>query len=119
MPKKKFPEEQCLAPSIEGRCNYPMSEEKRCSFKAGWGTQHVGEGTCRKHGGYGAPIKHGLYSKYHSTTPLKQVYEEFLDNPYWKSLQDEVAAARAHFALLNEADFEDHERFFEDYHRIS
>lgn len=35
---------------------------EQCKRQAGWGTDHLGEGVCRTHGG-ATPIKHGLYSK--------------------------------------------------------
>lgn len=34
-----------------------------CKKPAGWGTDHVGIGKCKLHGG-ASPVKHGLYSKY-------------------------------------------------------
>ena len=114
MPKKKFPEEECTAPMIAGRCNYPMGPDKRCLMTAGWGTPHVGEGTCRKHGGHGAPIIHGRYSKFNVSKPLQEKYQEMLNDPDYKSLKDEVAKARAHLVLMEEKEskFKDEESFY-------
>ena len=115
MPKAKFPESQCLAPVEPGKCGYPMGPEKRCAMQAGWGTPHFGEGRCRKHGGHGAPIIHGRYSKFKGISkPLYDAYEEMLNDPDYKSLKDEVAKARAHMMLMetNEGRFETTESFY-------
>jgi hypothetical protein len=37
---------------VEGKCNSRKTDGSgRCRHEAGWGTDHVGEGQCRKHGG--------------------------------------------------------------------
>lgn len=40
-------------PEVEGKCNGKLSKGKpgRCTQKAGWGTEHVGIGKCKLHGG--------------------------------------------------------------------
>ncbi len=39
-------------PEIEGRCNaHAKQADRPCRKPAGWGTDHVGEGRCRIHGG--------------------------------------------------------------------
>lgn len=40
-------------PDIEGKCNGKLSKGKpgKCTQKAGWGTEHVGHGKCKLHGG--------------------------------------------------------------------
>jgi hypothetical protein len=40
-------------PDVEGKCNGKLSKGKpgKCKREAGWGTQHVGHGKCKLHGG--------------------------------------------------------------------
>lgn len=40
-------------PDVEGKCNGKLSKGRpgRCTQKAGWGTEHVGIGKCKLHGG--------------------------------------------------------------------
>ena len=53
------------------RCGAKNRAGKPCQQKAGWGTDHVGTGRCKLHGGAstGAPkgnknaLKHGRYTK--------------------------------------------------------
>lgn len=40
----------------------PPSRDNLCRQRAGWGTDHTGEGRCKLHGG-ASPSKHGLYSQ--------------------------------------------------------
>jgi hypothetical protein len=48
-PVKSSPDEKA---EIEGRCNANAKQVQRpCRKPAGWGTDHVGEGRCRLHGG--------------------------------------------------------------------
>ena len=115
MPKRKFPEEECLVPVEPDKCGYPMAADHRCKNQAGWGTPHLGEGRCKKHGGYGAPIIHGRYSKFKNISkPLYEKYEEFLADPDYVSLRDEVAKARAQLASIeeNEGRFQSLEAFY-------
>ena len=113
MPKAKCPEELCLVPRAEGKCNYPISEERRCKNHAGWKTTHPGVGCCVKHAGSGRPIIHGKRSKFNISSPLQDMYEEFLNDPDWKSLREEAAVARVHLADLeeNEDAFDSKEAF--------
>ncbi len=39
------------------------SSKRPCRRPAGWGTDHVGQGRCKLHGGVSGTLKHGLYSK--------------------------------------------------------
>jgi hypothetical protein len=44
-------------------CGATTRDGGSCELRAGWGTDHVGEGRCKLHGGNaGRPPKHGLYS---------------------------------------------------------
>jgi hypothetical protein len=43
------------------RCHARTRGGHRCQHEAGWGTDHVGQGRCKLHGGC-SPIKHGRYS---------------------------------------------------------
>ncbi len=71
-----------------------------CRRPAGWGTDHVGEGKCKLHGG-ASPIKHGLYSKY-LRGPTRKKYEEFLKATDLKDLSHEIARLRAILAGIDE-----------------
>lgn len=47
-----------------------------CTQVAGWGTQHVGVGRCKLHGG-ASPIKHGRRSRYTTAyRPVQQILEQ-------------------------------------------
>lgn len=39
----------------ENLCGYIKDNDEPCGLPAGWGTDHVGKGTCRLHPGRGAP----------------------------------------------------------------
>ena len=66
---------------------------KPCQNIAGKGTDHVGNGTCRLHGG-GTPIRHGLYSKIHRTRLGKRI-AEIENDPEILSLHRELATLKA------------------------
>lgn len=66
-----------------------------CSKKAGWRTDHPGEGKCYLHGGR-SPIKHGRYSKV--TRPrIRDLIEAHAADPDPLNTLPELAAARALF----------------------
>ena len=44
------------------RKRQPRYAGERCARPAGWGTEHLGFGRCKLHGG-ATPYKHGRYSK--------------------------------------------------------
>lgn len=69
-----------------------------CNQPAGWGTDHLGEGRCKLHGGSspGRPIKHGRYSVKHREKLAAKV-SQFRDDPEPSSLADELAMMRALF----------------------
>ena len=68
----------------------------RCGRPAGWGTEHVGNGRCKLHGGAsaGAPVRHGRYSLTHRAGLAEKV-ERFLDDPAPGDLTAELALLRA------------------------
>lgn len=68
-----------------------------CKLRAGRGTKHQNSGKCSYHGGNsGAPIKHGLYSKYLSNFPtLQDMFEDFRErNQDQKDLSEEINLLR-------------------------
>ena len=68
------------------RCGAKTRAGTPCQQKAGWGTEHVGSGKCKLHGGKttGAPIgnrnafKHGMRSRGH--TEQRKYLMEILRN---------------------------------------
>jgi hypothetical protein len=65
-----------------------------CQRKAGWGTDHVGSGRCRAHGGNaGRPPTHGLYSKTAREGLAAKIREAREHDT--QELRDEVAVLRA------------------------
>ena len=64
-----------------------------CARPAGWGTDHPGEGPCKLHGGK-TPVKTGCYSKIQRKR-LRELIEEFLNDPDPFNLLPEVALLRA------------------------
>lgn len=67
--------------------------EGDCTRPAGWGTDHVGQGRCKLHGGSN-PIKHGRYSKV--TRPrIAELLRQFEDDPDPLDLLPEVQLLRA------------------------
>lgn len=65
-----------------------------CKLPAGWGTDHRGEGRCRKHGGTaGRPPTHGLYSKRLKHELRELVADLEADNPL--DMTHELATVRA------------------------
>ena len=72
-----------------------------CGQRAGWGTEHVGVGRCKLHGGAsaGAPIVHGIYSKQLNSTLAKEV-ERIANDPNFLNLYEELALIKAAFGDL-------------------
>jgi hypothetical protein len=74
------------------------SKTKYCTRPPGWGTDHVGEGRCKLHGGKSLKgsdsprFKHGRYSKY-SKLPgyLVDAYEKNLSDPDLMNMENEIA----------------------------
>ena len=66
-----------------------------CKQKAGWGTDHVGEGRCKLHGGCaGRPIVTGRYSIKHRQSLANKV-QDFIEDPEPANLISELALMRA------------------------
>jgi len=55
--------------ALEGICGAKTRAGTPCQQVSGWGTDHVGQGRCKLHGGKstGRPITHGRYSLNHRT----------------------------------------------------
>lgn len=69
------------------------STGKPCKRPAGWGTDHVGFGRCKLHGG-ATPIKHGRYSLAHRQA-LEAKAEKYMQDPRPGDLSAELALMRA------------------------
>ena len=99
VPKKLKPQDASAAKPKRARKPYDgprcgiVKHGNACSQKAGWGTDHVGEGRCKLHGG-ATPIKSGRYSKV--TRPrIKQLLETFENDPAPLDLLPELALIRS------------------------
>lgn len=100
-------------------------EEKYCTNRAGKGTDHVGAGRCKFHGG-ATPVKHGYYSKVRrfnsiggSLGDLYQKYADSEDDPL--DIKPELALTRAiiedwiaNYVEFKEALFEWRDAYAED-----
>lgn len=77
------------------KCGKKNRAGGKCAKPAGWGTDHVGVGPCKLHGG-ATPVKHGRYSaiKRQSLGTLIAQYEA---DPEPLNLLPELATARALF----------------------
>ncbi|MFW5987868.1 MAG: hypothetical protein ACOCQA_00345 [bacterium] len=64
-----------------------------CQKPAGWGTDHVGVGKCKLHGG-ASPIKHGFYSKY-TNHRLAETIDELSENEDLLNLRKTIAMQQA------------------------
>lgn len=79
-----------------------------CKRPAGWGTDHVGEGKCKLHGG-ATPIKHGLYSKYitRMISPKNlSIIDELSDETELNELKAEIIRLRVILIELSERQIE-------------
>lgn len=66
-----------------------------CENRAGAGTEHLGEGPCRLHGGNaGRPIEHGRYSNLAETAVGKLLEGQLIDTE-WQDISEDVKLARA------------------------
>jgi hypothetical protein len=77
-------------------CNAVNRNGGYCELVAGFGTNHVGEGRCKFHGGAspGRPITHGLYSKRYNKT-LAETTEELRAHPELLNLSAELLSLKA------------------------
>lgn len=64
-----------------------------CRRPAGWGTEHLGSGRCKLHGG-ASPIKHGRYSQV-ATRRLGELLAHHAEDPDPTNLLEELALMRA------------------------
>jgi hypothetical protein len=118
--------------ALEEKLGYPIcgAHGKRtfnpCPNKAGKGTDHVGEGRCKFHGGSASNItaknfKHGLYSKIKTQHPmLRQKMEELaLSGPEVFDLREEILKIRGLVEImLDQKDWDRAEKFAMDVSKI-
>ena len=77
------------------KCGAKNRAGNPCGQRAGWGTDHVGDGRCKLHGGNaGRPIIHGRYSIKHRES-LQAKMQEFLEDENPGNLMSELALQRA------------------------
>lgn len=91
------PKDQSIKPSGK-YCNARKKKSGGygyCRQVAGYGTDHVGTGRCKFHGGSssGRPPIHGRYSNVRKA--LNDKYQHFLTDPNPVNLNDEIALLRA------------------------
>ena len=77
------------------KCGAKTRAGTPCKRPSGWGTDHVGEGRCKLHGG-ASPIKGGRYSTV-KRAALRQLIESHAGDPDPLDVLPEIAAARALF----------------------
>lgn len=83
----RSPDKQCNART-------PNNEEGYCKLPAGYGTDHLGEGRCKYHGGSaGRPIVHGLYSSKLPST-VRDEFDKLSKNPQLVDLNQELALVK-------------------------
>lgn len=78
-------------------CNARTRSGGYCKNRAGYGTDHVGVGRCKFHGG-STPVKHALYSRYRDALlgrGLGEVFDQLVNDPELKDLRQEAALLRA------------------------
>lgn len=92
----RTPEEKALIDSLpvksaDKNCN-ARTPSGYCKNKAGYGTDHLGGGRCKFHGGSsnGKPITTGLYSKKMKTN-LQQEFEKLVTDPNVVELRSELS----------------------------
>jgi hypothetical protein len=96
-----------------------------CPNRAGKGTDHVGEGKCKYHGGSASNItaknfKHGLYSKIKTQHPmLRQKMEELATTHEVFDLREEILKIRGLVEImLDQNDWDRAEKFAMDVSKI-
>lgn len=87
-------------------CNGKIHRQNRsCKKSAGWGTDHLGTGRCKLHGGCSTGAKSGTL-RYSDCIPASVIekYEEFSQesDDDIKSLNDEIALVRAKITRAEE-----------------
>lgn len=94
--------------SVDGQCGAPKPDGTICSLKAGWGTEHVGLGHCRHHGGVpatrGAPdveiMPLGSYAPVIRNEKLRNFVLSASKGNALDSLDAEIALAKGIAAYL-------------------
>jgi hypothetical protein len=94
-------------PADPTRCGTKCGAKRKrnpghCTNKAGYKTDHVGQGRCYLHGG-ATPVKHGRYSTI-QRDDLRVLIEEFERDPDPMNLMPEIAVMRGLFWLYIEKD---------------
>lgn len=92
-PRQPGPCPKCGKESICG--GQRRSDGFACHADAGKGTDHLGEGRCKHHGG-ASIVKHGRYSKVRRE-PIRKLIAEFEEDPDPLDLLPDLAAMRALF----------------------
>lgn len=95
-----MPRRRPLPTATHPKHGYPVCGAKKrqgggtCTQKAGWGTDHVGKGRCKLHGGVSGTLTHGRYSQV-SDKRLAQLIEEIRNDPNPLDVVPELGLARA------------------------
>ena len=74
-------------------CGATTRAGRPCKNKAGYKTDHVGQGRCHLHGGLN-PIKHGRYSRI-KRSRIRELIDEYRNDPQPLDLLEEVLLLRA------------------------
>lgn len=74
-------------------CNAETRDGSPCRNRAGYKTDHPGEGRCHLHGG-STPVQHGLYSKL-SRYDLGDRIQELREDPQLTDLREQIAVQSA------------------------
>lgn len=86
--------------AVAAKCGAKTRSGGRCRLVAGWGTDHVGEGRCKLHGGASLKgpdhprWKHGRYSKVQHES-LRELLAKMEDDPDPLDTKPEIALLRA------------------------
>jgi len=76
-------------------CGAKTRDGTPCQRTAGWGTDHVGDGRCKTHGGKGGrKPKHGRYAATRSES-LQEKIREYREDPDPAEMWEELAVLRA------------------------
>jgi hypothetical protein len=80
---------------MKPQCGAKTRSGGQCKKQSGWGTDHVGEGRCKLHGGNaGRPVQHGRYSLVHRAS-LREKAEKYFNDSSPGDLTGELALMRA------------------------
>lgn len=93
MPGRKKKSALPTIPATETCNGIKRGGKSHCTARAGWGTDHVGQGRCKLHGGCPA-MKHGRYSTM-KTASIREKIEELRKDEDPLDLTDDLLAMRA------------------------